>query len=169
MSTSKGPFRDKLNSTRPCPLESRQYLPNSLSSHGLAVSILVFLSLSSILFLDINPVKGIVGAGVGSCPSPPPPGCIPDTWAPYGPMIKSLRFQIYAYPDPEFQDFQAGHLDVVDWETNASSWPSYDSNPDFLQTPTQGQFGELGIYFNSLSSTFTRSPDNGLGPWWGCD
>jgi len=89
-------------------------------------------------------------------------------------MIKSLRFQIYSYPDPEFQDFQAGHLDVVDWETSASSWPSYDSNPDFLQTPAQGQYGDLGMYFNGASSRFTHipgTPTSGADatPFWGCD
>ena len=142
-------------------------------SIGLEVSILVFFSLGSVLLLNINPVKADVGAPVDLCPPLPLP-CFPNTWAPYGPMVQNLRFQYYSGdPYSEFRAFEAGQLDLTDWPTDPSQWTAYDANPDFLQTPSQGDIGVYGIYFNGASSRFTASQESPTspanGPYWGCD
>ena len=144
---------------------------------GLGTSAVVFLTLSSILFLNIGPVKADPGPPVGPCPQLPPPGipppCFPNLWAPYGPMVKTLQFKFYGYAPSEFQDFQAGHLDIVDTPTDPTTWSFYDNNHDFLQTPLQADQSEFGIYFNGASSRFTASQESpsspANGPFWGCD
>ena len=122
---------------------------------GLGISILIFLTLSPVLFLNIGPVRALPGFSVDS------PG---NVWAPYGPFVKNIRLQYYAYETPELIDFEAGHIDLADWEIPPARYSTYDSNPDFLLSPSQGQFGFYGVYFNGLSSRFSISKEYDTGP-----
>src|SRR6266852_3154206 len=85
-----------------------------------------------------------------------------NTWHPYGPTadgVTKIQYTFYSDPVAEFTNFELGKVDVVDWETDFYKWAPYDANPDFLQTPAQGQFGDFGMYFNGGSSTWS---------FWGC-
>ena len=92
-----------------------------------------------------------------------------NVWYPYGPApvltggaqgVTKLVLSYYAAPESEFADFIAGKIDVTDWEQPKASFASYDLNPDFQLSPIQGQFGDFGIYFNGLDTTWAA---------WGCD
>src|SRR5713226_965821 len=90
------------------------------------------------------------------------PTDVGNNWIPYGPTagaVTKLQFTYFSDPATEFTNFELGKIDVTDWETDFAKWAPYDANPDFLQTPAQGQFGDFGIYFNGGSSTWS---------FWGC-
>jgi len=109
------------------------------------------LTLSSILFQVPRPVNAIPGGAVDSTT---------NLWAPYGPRAGNLQYVYYASETSEFVDFENGQLDLTDWPVSKAKFSGYDSNPDFLLTPGQGQYGMYGIDFNYASSTW---------PAWGCD
>src|SRR5438445_601895 len=124
---------------------------SNASFPGLRTSILIFFILTPILILNIKPVSAIPGVAVDD-PS--------NQWAPYGPLVKNIQLKFYSDPQSEFADFIAGKIDLTDWQQSKTSFASYDNNPDFLLSPVQGQFGEFGIYFNGLDTTWAA---------WGCD
>jgi len=132
--------------------------------------------------LATHPAAGNIG---------PNPGDAGNTWFAYGPNAAAVTRIQYTYYNgntggtgSEFEDFELGNLDLTDWPTDPVHWASqgctdatnpacYDANPDFLQTPNQGQFGDFGFYFQAGSSRFTRSQESPggtvKGPFWGCD
>src|SRR3989441_3833329 len=119
---------------------------------GPATSTLIFLSITSVLLTNVAlPVHALPGF------APTDPG---NVWAPYGPMVKNLQFQYYLSENAEFNGFIAAQLDLLDWPAPQSLFRTWDNNQDFLLTPTQGQFGDFGIFFNGASSTWKT---------WGCD
>ncbi len=83
-----------------------------------------------------------------------------NIWYPYGGLVHNLQFNFYSTETVEFTNFELGHVDVTDWELPTSKFASYDANPDFVLTPTQGQFGMFGVYYNGAASTWAN---------WGCD
>ncbi|OLE90920.1 MAG: hypothetical protein AUF79_07720 [Crenarchaeota archaeon 13_1_20CM_2_51_8] len=109
-----------------------------------------------------------------------------NIWQPQGPyapgqtgLTSRALLRYYGDPTSEFNDFVAGQLDVTDWPQTVANYGSYVANPDFQLTPTQGQFGDFGIYFNAADNVFTSTAgyaaagldaaDSG-GPFWGaCD
>ena len=108
-----------------------------------------------------------------------------NIWQPQGPyapgqagLTNRALLRFYGDPTSEFNDFVAGRLDVTDWPQPVSNFGPYVANPDFQLTPTQGQFGDFGIYFNGADNVFTSTTgyaaaglaaaDSG-GPFWGCD
>jgi hypothetical protein len=98
-----------------------------------------------------------------------------NIWYPYGPNVNTvnkIQFQYYSTETVEFTNFELGKIDLTDWELPPAKYASFDSNPDFLLTPSQGQFGDYGFYFNGASSRFSTNPenDNGAnGPFWTCN
>ncbi|OLD01762.1 MAG: hypothetical protein AUJ07_10515 [Crenarchaeota archaeon 13_1_40CM_3_53_5] len=108
--------------------------------------------------LATHPTAANTGFGVDD------PG---NVWVPYGPWGVSpattgpnkLLMHFYSSETVEFTNFELGQLDVLDWEAPQSKFTPWANNPDFLLTPTQGQFGDFGIYFNGASSTWGN---------WGC-
>jgi hypothetical protein len=78
-----------------------------------------------------------------------------NVWAPFGNVgVQNLILKYYSDQGSEFNDFVAGQLDLTDWTQPAGSFGTYDSNPDFTLSPTQGEFGIFGMYFNGASSTW---------------
>src|SRR3989442_6080941 len=62
-----------------------------------------------------------------------------NVWAPYGPVgVQNLILKYYSDQNAEFNDFVAGQLDLTDWTQPSGSFATYDGNPDFTLTPTQG-------------------------------
>src|SRR5712692_2892967 len=117
------------------------------------LSMLVMLTMVLIVPLATHTARADVGLN---------PTDIGNTWYPYGPTsgaVSKIQYTYFSDPATEFTNFELGKVDVVDWETDFAKWAPYDANPDFLQTPAQGQFGDFGIYFNGLSSTWAN---------WGC-
>src|SRR2546427_5086956 len=114
----------------------------------------------------------------------PPVDSNQNVWAPYGGYAAGQsnlpnRVQLVYYADPssEFNDFVGGKIDVTDWPQDKANFniPPH-SGPDVYLTPTQGQFGDFGIYFNAQDSVFTATgsygnpaTDQNQGPYWGCD
>ena len=116
----------------------------------LSVLIITLLALTSFVQLP-EPGVAQIGGGVDS-PQ--------NTWAPYGPLTPNLQLNYYSSETSEFTDFELGHLDLTDWPVPVAKFASYDSNPDFVLSQGQGQYGMYGIDFNYGSSTWTA---------WGCD
>jgi ABC-type transport system substrate-binding protein len=102
----------------------------------------------------------------------PPVSDPSNVWNVTGPdaSIHNVIMQFYGDDTSEVNAFQAGQLDVMDQGQGGSmppvsGWSAYESNPDFLITPTQGGSLWHGVYFN-LDDT-----SDGSGTvWhtWGC-
>jgi ABC-type transport system substrate-binding protein len=90
-----------------------------------------------------------------------------NTWTTFGPdaTVNHVLLKYYGDDRAEFLDFQTGGLDIADTGTAgtgppASTWPTYDANPDWNMSGVQGSGSWQGIYFNGASSTWLH---------WGCD
>src|SRR5437867_7670835 len=90
-----------------------------------------------------------------------------NTWTPYGPHHTINHVLLKYYPDDsaEYTDFVSGQLDLADsgqagTGPPASTWPTYDANPDWNVSAVQGGSVWHGIFFNGASSTWSG---------WGCD
>ena len=137
---------------------------------GLVVLLAIALPLPIIQVRPVQATTGCPLTGASCCPPLIP--CFDNPWAPYGPETRNLQMKYYSSPYSEINDFLTGHLDVGDSPTPRGLYSLIDSNPDFLQSPAQGQFGFFGIYFNGASSRFStnREYDAGApGPFWGCN
>jgi len=125
------------------------------------LSALVILTTVLAIPLATRPAAANTGFGVDD------PG---NVWVPYGPYgaatpgsynpVNKLLMHFYSSENVEFTNFELGQVDVLDWEAPQSKFSPWDSNADFLLTPTQGQFGDFGLYFNGASSTWGN---------WGCE
>ncbi len=117
--------------------------------------VLILVSLTLLTLLTIipwaQPGNAIPGAPVDDSS---------NLWAPYGPRAASLQLNFYSTETVEFTDFELGHLDMTDWPLPKAQFSLYDSNPDFVLSQGQGQFGMFGVDFNYASSTWAA---------WGCD
>ena len=78
-----------------------------------------------------------------------------NQWAPTGPdySLRNIIFQQYGDDQSELNAFQTGQIDVMDTGQSGSGVPvslygAFQSNPDWLITPTQGAAIYHGIYFN---------------------
>ncbi len=114
-------------------------------SPALIISLMLLASVSAGL-LAVQPVKAASGVGVID-PA--------NVWAPYGPdpSIRNLVMKFYGDDASELSAFMTGQLDIMDTGQSGSGVPvslynAFQSNPDWLITPTQGAAIYHGIYFN---------------------
>src|SRR2546428_4940055 len=136
-----------------CRIQSYKQNQCQRSRDGLRASVISIVILLSVL--PLISMSHTASANPGSAVDDPT-----NIWAPYGPSSPSLLYSFYTNEGTEFNDFLTGHLDLTDWPQPATTYPTYDSNPDFVLSRGQGQFGMYGIDFNYAASTWAA---------WGCD
>jgi len=112
---------------------------------ALIIGLMLLASVSAGL-LAVQPVKAANGVGVLDST---------NIWAPYGPdpSIRNILMKFYGDDQSELNAFQTGQLDIMDSGQSGSGVPvslynSFQSNPDWLITPTQGAGIYHGIYYN---------------------
>src|SRR3989304_1474853 len=123
----------------------------------LKIPILAVITLTTVL-LGTSSVSMPIARAI-----PGPPGGVLDAsnvFAPYGPRSQKLQYNFYIDEFAEFTQFELGELDVADWAVPRTSWGSYDTNPDFVLSQAQGEFGMFEVDFNHESPDWTA---------WGCD
>ena len=87
-----------------------------------------------------------------------------DLWKPSGPYMGKILVQVYADELAEFNDFEAGNLDLTDWPVNPNLEVRYGSNPAMHLTSPVGELGMFDIEFNQANTYWGIPFDYGTSP-----
>jgi len=128
-------------------------------------TVLILVMMSVLMLTIFN------GVPVFSQAEPVP--CPDGTYEKYGPRVDRLIFKVSGGVTGEWDDFEAGYMDVLDWAAPASRWTDWIADP----TITMGIFEEFAPIYLALNTMrfplghgdqfpegWTSYPTNYVGP-----